>query len=70
MNIKLYRKDTVWLSKDRQDILQKNAKELERRINIETGELLEYLVDYNVITQKDKDFIMVRIFFLPFHVIK
>ena len=66
MNIKLFRKDTARLSEDRQDILQKNAKELEGRINIETGELLDYLVDYNVITQKDKDFIMVRIFFYHF----
>ena len=53
------RKEAAFLSKDRIQVLTVNEDELERRINIQSGELLDYLVKKKVITEVDNKMIMV-----------
>ena len=53
------RKDAAFLSKGRIQVLTENEDELERRINIQSGELLAYLVKKKVMTEVDKEMIMV-----------
>ena len=59
ISLYFFRKDVAFLSKDRIQVLTENEDELERRINIQSGELLAYLVKKKVITEVDKEMIMV-----------
>ena len=61
-NNKFLRKAESILSEDRLHVLRENANELERRVINEI--LLQYLVDYGVITENDKERIMVRNFII------
>ena len=54
-----YRDPGGLLDEDRKLILVKNRSQLKTTINIQSGELLEHLVKQNVITEPDKDMIMV-----------
>ena len=51
------------LTEVRYNLLRENAKKLESGINIKSGKLLDHLVRDEGITEKDKDSIMVRIYY-------
>ena len=53
------RKEAAFLSEDRLQVLTENEDELERKINIQSEELLDYLVKKKVMTKVDKKMIMV-----------
>ena len=54
-------RDRNQLDEDRLQLLNESKKELCEKINIKTGELLDKLVEKQVITEKDKQHLMVRI---------